>query len=71
MGLMLFDSAVNHGLGGAKKYYEKSGGDFDKFYQLRKEYYDNRIIEKPDQKIFHKGWINRINQLQDYKNKNY
>ncbi len=71
IGLMLFDSAVNHGLSGAKKYYEKSGGDFDKFYQLRKEYYDNRIIEKPNQKVFHKGWINRINQLQEYKNKNY
>ena len=71
MGLMLFDSAVNHGLGGAKKYYEKSGGDFDKFYQLRKEYYDNRVIEKPNQKVFYKGWINRINQLQEYKNKNY
>ena len=51
--------------------YEKSGGDFDKFYQLRKEYYDNRVIEKPDLKVFHKGWINRINQLQKYRNENY
>ena len=67
MGLMLFDAAVNHGVAGAKKYYEKSGGDFDKFYQLRKEYYDNRIIEKPNQEVFHKGWISRINQLQKYK----
>ena len=71
IGLMLFDAAVNHGVSGAKKYYEKSGGDFDKFYQLRKEYYDNRIIEKPNQEVFHKGWINRINQLQKYKNDNY
>ncbi|MBQ7286427.1 MAG: hypothetical protein IJW73_01545 [Candidatus Gastranaerophilales bacterium] len=71
LGLMLFDSAVNHGVGGAKKYYEKSGGDFNKFYQLRKEYYDNRVIEKPSQKVFHKGWINRIDSLKKYKDENY
>ena len=71
LGLMLFDSAVNHGVGGAKKYYKKSGGDFNKFYQLRKEYYDNRVIEKPSQKVFHKGWINRIDSLKKYKDENY
>lgn len=69
--LMLFDSAVNHGVSRARKYYKQSGGNYDKFYQPRKDYYDKRIIEKPSQKVFHKGWINRIEQLQNYRKENY
>ena len=42
-----------------------------KIVDLRKEYYDNRVIEKPSQKVFHKGWINRIDSLKKYKDENY
>jgi len=71
LGLILFDSAVNHGVGNAKKYYKNSNENFDNFINIRRDYYNNRVLEKPDQKIFHKGWINRINNLQKYKDENY
>ncbi len=69
--LMHFDAAINHGIGGAKRYYQKSKGDYDKYKLERKNYYNNRVIERPDQKVFHKGWLNRLDRLDKYILENY
>ena len=68
---MHFDAAINHGIGGAKRYYQKSKGDYDKYKLERKNYYNNRVIERPDQKVFHKGWLNRLDRLDKYILENY
>lgn len=33
---------------------------FDKLKQVRQEYYDSIVTLNPSQKIFHKGWSNRL-----------
>lgn len=65
-----YDSAINHGVGRAKQFLEKSEGDFDKYYALRKKYYDNRIVERPNQKVFYNGWVDRINRIKKMKENN-
>lgn len=71
LGLMLFDTAVNHGVGGAKKYYKESQGNLDNLAQIRKNYYKNRVKEKPDQAEFLNGWLNRMDRIQQFINENY
>lgn len=39
-------------------------------YVLRKKYYDNRIVERPNQKVFYNGWIDRINRIKKIKENN-
>ena len=69
--LMYFDAAVNHGPYYAKKYYKESDGDFDKFMQLRRDHYKRMADKSEAQKKNYKGWMNRLNALQDYAEKNY
>lgn len=63
MSLALFDTAVLHGVGGAKKLYNKSDGDYDKFLQARKNRYDEIIQADPTQRKFRRGWFNRVDSL--------
>ena len=65
-----YDAAINHGVGRAKQFLEKSEGDFDKYYALRKKYYNNRIVERPNQKVFYNGWVDRINRIKKMKENN-
>ena len=69
--LMYFDAAVNHGPYYAKKYYKESNGDFDKFMQLRREHYKRMADNSEAQKKNYKGWMNRLDALQDFAEKNY
>lgn len=60
---LLFDSCVNHGLGCGKSLYKKSNGDFQKFIDLRREKYLAIVKNNPTQKIFLKGWLNRLSYI--------
>ncbi len=66
---MHYDAAINHGVITAKRLLELSGGDFDKYYQGRKNIYEN-LSKKPNQQKFYKGWINRINDIDKIRKEN-
>lgn len=36
------------------------------YNQLRREWYKNRIVQKPDQQIFLAGWLGRVDRLEAY-----
>lgn len=61
--LILFDTAVLHGVGRAKQFYKESNGNFEKMIQLRKEYYLKRVKQNHTQKNYLKGWNNRADNL--------
>ena len=63
---MHYDAAINHGVGTAKRMLKESGGDFDKYYQIRKNKYDE-LAREPKQREFYNGWINRINGIKKIK----
>ena len=65
MAVTLFDTAVLHGVGQAQQYYKQSGGNIDKFLDIRQKHYDKRVAEDPSQKRFYQGWNNRVNNLRN------
>ena len=67
--LILFDTAVLHGVGGAKEIYKKSNGNLNKVLEIRREHYRNKVRKEPKQKQFEKGWYNRINRLEKILNR--
>ena len=71
MALMYFDAAVNHGPYYAKKYYKESNGNYNKFVELRKQHYERMKNNIPKQKENYNGWINRLNNIDKYIEKNY
>lgn len=66
MAIVLFDTAVLHGPGKAKTFYQQSGGDLTTFLKLREQSYDKIVANDPSQKVFHQGWKNRVNNLRKY-----
>ncbi len=62
--LIIFDTAVLHGVGRTKEFLNKSNGNLNKFLELRREYNKNTIEKHLDQKEFEKGWYNRIDRLE-------
>lgn len=62
--LIMFDTAVLHGVSRAKQFFNQANGDFFKILDLRKQFYINRTIKNPSQKKFLKGWNNRVNNLE-------
>ena len=66
MSIALFDTAVLHGPTTAKKYYNQSNGNLEKFLNIRKRSYDKIVEKDPSQKIFYKGWNNRVENLRKY-----
>lgn len=69
--LILFDSAVNHGVGTAKQMYVRAGDNVENFLNLRLEKYNAIVKRNPSQKVFLKGWNNRINKLRSFIAQNY
>ena len=69
--LILFDSAVNHGVGAAKQMYMRAGDNVENFLNLRLEKYNAIVKRNPSQKVFLKGWNNRINKLRSFIAQNY
>jgi len=61
--LMAFDTAVNMGPDIAKRFLKESGGDLDKFAQLRKERYQKIADGNPDKKQFLNQWNKRVDTI--------
>lgn len=66
MGIVLFDTAVLHGPSKAREFYSYSGGDINKFLDIRRKSYDNIVAKYPKQRKFYQGWQNRVTNLQSY-----
>lgn len=70
MALMVFDVAIGSGVPRAKKMFKQSGGDINKFEQLRREFYNNIVKNDSSQKRFIKGWNNRVNHTREFASAN-
>lgn len=60
--LVVFDCAVNQGVGRAKKFIKKAV-DWRDFLFLRIDHYVRLAQNDPDQRRFFRGWINRVRAL--------
>lgn len=60
---MHWDAAINHGVGAAKNLLRKSGGDYNRYVNARYQYYDDIVRRDPSQRVFYKGWMNRMANL--------
>jgi len=67
---VVLDTAVNMGVSRAKTMLNKSNGNVDKYLALRQEKYKEFVQAKPSQKVFLKGWQNRVADLDKYINSN-
>ncbi|MBQ8886650.1 MAG: hypothetical protein IJY61_03005 [Candidatus Gastranaerophilales bacterium] len=67
--LILFDTAVLHGVGRTKEYYKKSNGDLRKILEYRRKHYTDKVIEKPSQEKYLNGWNNRVDKLEKILNR--
>ena len=61
--LILFDTAVLHGVNKAKQFYRQAEGDVVKILELRKKHYSDIVRLNPSQKIFLNGWNRRVDNL--------
>ena len=65
-----FDTAVNMGIKRANSFLTLSKGNLDYYINLRKQKYIE-FAKVPSQSIFLQGWLNRINRLNCFINKNF
>ena len=61
---LYFDTSVIMGENDAKRFFKQSGGDVNKFIELRKKHHSNRIVEDPTQSRFFKGWMDRMGNME-------
>lgn len=74
MAIALFDTAVLHGVGGARGFFKRGGGDLKtmkgcdlkKFLQIRQASYDKIVAKDPTQKANYGGWKARARKLMKY-----
>lgn len=67
LGIAVFDSAVNCGVGRVRSWLsEKEIPDVRWFIQRRIQYYLDLVKRKPALNKFIKGWLNRCNDLSKY-----
>lgn len=64
LAMIHFDTAVNMGVGAAGKLLESSGGDPQKYLDLRRSRYAAIVEKNPKMKKYMKGWMNRVNDLE-------
>lgn len=64
--IVLFDSAVNHGLGRVKSWLKTFDGDWNQFIQKRWAFYQQIVRNDPTQKRFLHGWQNRLAKLKRF-----
>lgn len=62
---VVFDTAVLASPQTAKAIYRKSGGNMNKYLDLREDFHKNIVRQYPTQKKFEKGWLNRVNSLRN------
>lgn len=70
LALQVFDTAVNMGVGAAKKLLSQCGNDADKFEELRLARYESIAQNDSSKRKFLTGWKNRVKNLEDFMDKN-
>jgi hypothetical protein len=68
LALYVFDTAVNMGVGTAKKLLEKSNNNADVFKTLRLQRY-NDIAKNPSMSKYLRGWKNRVRNAENFANR--
>ena len=66
LGLYVFDTAVNMGVGVAKDLLRQSGGNLETFEKLRQAKYKSYADSDVTQKGFLEGWNNQIKHAKNY-----
>jgi len=65
---VVLDTAVHMGVKTARTMLNRSNGHVDKYLALRQERYKEIVQTRPSQKVFLKGWQNRVHDLDKYVN---
>lgn len=63
---VVFDTSVHMGVKSARTTLNKSNGNVDKYLAIRQEKYKEIAQARPSQKVFLKGWQNRVLDLDKY-----
>ncbi|MBQ7125656.1 hypothetical protein IJO12_01060 [bacterium] len=66
LALYVFDTAVNMGVSVALNLFNKCNNNLDIFEKLRREKYKSYADTDPTQKIFLKGWNNRVTHVKNF-----
>jgi len=64
--VVAFDSAVNCGVSRANNWIRTTKGDWKALCNIRKAYYLDLVVRRPDLRVYLKGWLNRMNDLVKY-----
>lgn len=62
----MMDTAVNMGIGAARRFWQEGGGEMKSMLALRKARYEELIKKKPKLEVFRKGWMNRLTHLTQF-----
>ncbi len=62
----LTDTAVNMGVGAARRFWQDGNGDMFRMFSLREQRYRDIIKNRPSSVIFLKGWLNRLADLKKF-----
>ncbi len=60
---VVFDSAVNCGVGRARQWDRSARGNARKFLEMRTHFYGRLVASNPKLKKYYRGWINRMVDL--------
>lgn len=62
----LIDTAINMGIGTARRFWQDSGGEIKALIALRNTRYDELVKKNPKLAVFRKGWANRMASLTQF-----
>lgn len=65
LSLVVFDSAVLCGVGRARRWLVETR-DPHTYLDRRRDFHNQRVVDKPDQARFLKGWQNRVKKLRTF-----